>query len=472
MFDVSAPSLLEAVLVTLALVLAVPSLVLGVECLVGALAPVRCRLPLRLGVRAAVLVPAHDEEPVLADALRALRPELGPRDRLVVVADNCTDRTADVARALGAQVVERHDPERRGKGWALAFGLRALADDPPDVVVVVDADCRLSPGAIERLAGHAAATQRPVQADYVHAPADASPRSAVSGFAFLLKNRVRPRGLAALGLPSQLTGSGEAFPWALVAHLHEGALGEGALAEDYQAGVELGLRGAPPLPCVCTACTSALPDRPQAAETQRRRWEHGHLTVLLRHAPRLLAAGLRGLRPGVVAQALDLLVPPVTFLALFQVLALALGAVVAAAGGTPWPLVVALVGSSVAALGVGVAWWRCGRDVLPPRLLAAVPAYVAWKLPSYAAYLTGRGETRYGRTERPAALVAGAGHSFRARVSSGLEPATLLDALQLTPAQRAWLEAQAQTPAGRAAVIARLIDAAMVAPPRELAEKG
>lgn len=469
MLDAHAPALeglLSAGLILLALALAAPSLVLAVECVVGALSSARCRLPVRPGVRTAVLVPAHDEEAVLGATLRALRPELGPRDRLVVVADNCTDRTAEVAEAEGAEVVERHDPERRGKGWALAFGVRALAADPPDVVVVVDADCRVSPGAVARLAGHAAATRRPVQADYVHAPSDATARSAVSGFAFLLKNRVRPRGLAALGLPSQLTGSGEAFPWALVAGADAGALGEGALAEDYRAGLELGLRGAPPLPCVCTRCTSALPDRAPAAATQRRRWEHGHLAVLLQHAPRLLRAGVARGRTDMVAQALDLLVPPVTFLALLQALALALGVVAAAAGLSSWPLALALSSSYLAGLGVSAAWWRFGRDVLPPRRLVAVPAYVAWKVPMYAAYLLGRGETRYGRTPRPVALLepaAPAPQRFRDRIDADLEPALQLDAQLLTPAQRAWLDAQAKTSADRAAVIGRLIDQAMTA---------
>ena len=117
--------------------------------------------------RVAVLVPAHNESvgiiPTLADAQSQLR----SGDRLLVVADNCSDDTAEVARAGGAAVLEREDPERRGKGYALSAGVAHLSADPPDIVVIVDADCRLSPNAIPRLAARCAQSRRPTQANYV-----------------------------------------------------------------------------------------------------------------------------------------------------------------------------------------------------------------------------------------------------------------------------------------------------------------
>ena len=70
----------------------------------------------------AVLVPAHDEEEGIAATLAAVLAQLGPHDRLLVVADNCSDATAAVARAAGAEVVERSS-DLRGKGYALAHGI-------------------------------------------------------------------------------------------------------------------------------------------------------------------------------------------------------------------------------------------------------------------------------------------------------------------------------------------------------------
>ena len=105
----------------------VPLAVLAVECL-AALLPAR---PSPDGPRpsCAVLVPAHDEEAGLPATLAALWPQLEAGDRLLVVADNCTDRTAAVARAAGAEVLERRDPDRRGK--ALRPGRRGRRSSEP-----------------------------------------------------------------------------------------------------------------------------------------------------------------------------------------------------------------------------------------------------------------------------------------------------------------------------------------------------
>src|SRR5438270_1023185 len=111
--------------------------------------------------RGVVLVPAHDEEGGIVATIHSILPQLGPDDRLVVVADNCTDGTAQVARSAGATVLERHDTSRRGKGYALDFGVRALEPDPPAVVVIVDADCVAHPGTVDRLLQQVAATGRP-----------------------------------------------------------------------------------------------------------------------------------------------------------------------------------------------------------------------------------------------------------------------------------------------------------------------
>src|SRR5205085_6347229 len=82
--------------------------------------------------RVAVLMPAHNEAAGIAASLATVTPQLVAGDRLLVVADNCVDDTAAVAAAAGAEVVQRRDTTRRGKGYALGFGLRHLAPDPPE----------------------------------------------------------------------------------------------------------------------------------------------------------------------------------------------------------------------------------------------------------------------------------------------------------------------------------------------------
>ncbi len=105
-------------------------------------------------VSTVVLIPAHNEEAGLDRALRGILATLGPRDEVLVVADNCTDRTAEIARGLGARVVERHDTTRRGKGFALAFGVNALRGSP-EAMVILDADCRVNEQTVQLLAAEA-----------------------------------------------------------------------------------------------------------------------------------------------------------------------------------------------------------------------------------------------------------------------------------------------------------------------------
>ena len=389
------PSLIAGVLSG---ALTVPATVLCVESL-AALVPNRSRPSGSVGARPrmAILVPAHDEEAGIARTVIALRAELGPGDRLLVIADNCSDATAERARGAGAEVAERSDPARRGKGFALSFGAKVLASDPPDVVIVMDADCRVERGTLELLARTAHASRRPTQAVYLMHSPERDPRSAVSEFAFLLRNLVRPLGLARLGCPCQLTGTGMAFPWPL---FRDAPATESFLVEDLLMGHELAILGSPPALGEDVSVGADFPTRDAASLKQRRRWEHGQLAVLLGTAPRLLAAGLRRADFGLVALGLDALVPP---LALFVVLeggALALGLGVALLGGSAVPLALAAFGASALGVGVGAAWATRGREVLRLSDLAAIPGYVLWKLPLYGSFVKKGAHREWERTER------------------------------------------------------------------------
>src|ERR1700722_495891 len=124
--------------------------------------------------RIAVLVPAHNESVGLLDTLNDIKAQLHSGDRLLVVADNCTDDTAEVAKTIGAEVTERNDPNKIGKGYALAWGVRHLSADPPATTIVIDADCRLGRDTLDSLATMSAMTKRPVQALYLMGAPDDS----------------------------------------------------------------------------------------------------------------------------------------------------------------------------------------------------------------------------------------------------------------------------------------------------------
>jgi cellulose synthase/poly-beta-1,6-N-acetylglucosamine synthase-like glycosyltransferase len=338
--------------------------------------------------RLAVLVPAHNEEAQIAQTLRAVRTQLGVSDRLVVVADNCTDLTAQMAASEGAEVIARADAERRGKGYALDFGVRHLALDPPDVVVIVDADCDVTAGTLDRLVRLCSRTGRPVQSLYLMGVADGSGFGArFAQFAWVVKNQVRPSGLYRLGLPCQLMGTGMAFPWAKI---RGSALASSNLVEDMKLGIDLARAGSPPLFSPDTLVHSTFPASSQGVRGQRTRWEHGHLLTILQEAPRAFIQGVTTLNLPLAAMALDLAVPPLALLGLTTLLLWGTAVPLAMLAGAAVPLAIASIALGLLGISTLLAWWRFGRAILSTGDLLLAPLYMLRKLPLYAGFLVSR----------------------------------------------------------------------------------
>ena len=334
-----------------------------------------------------------------------------------VVADNCDDRTAELASRAGAEVVVRIDPEHHGKGYALQSGLRALRENPPQVVVVIDADCLAEPQSIDTLARLAWSTQRPVQAlnRTDRHPAN-GPIQAVSLLANRFGNLIRPLGLSALGVPCRLAGTGMAIPW----HLAESAQPAGdSIVEDMQLGIDLARQGHLPLFCPDASVTSALPPTGRAFLSQRTRWDHGHLRTASVQIPRLLALAVGRRSWPLLGAALDLSIPPLTLLVALW-LAVGLFAGVAWWLGASWLPVGLLAGGGVAlAAALGLGWATFCRRQVPLRTFAAVPLYMLRKLPIYVGFLV-RQQHAWVRTERAAML---ADESLESRRESRNAPA-------------------------------------------------
>jgi cellulose synthase/poly-beta-1,6-N-acetylglucosamine synthase-like glycosyltransferase len=388
------------VLIAVAGVVAAAVAVFCIEVVAATVLPQRRVRVLFSGPRppTAVLVPAHNEGANLLLTLADIRGQLRAGDRLLVVADNCDDDTAAVAAAGGAEVIERHDPERRGKGHALEFGIRHLASDPPGVVIVVDADCRLARDAIDQLVAACGATGRPVQALYLMtAPSGSQINHQVAQFAWRVRNWLRPLGLDALGLPCQMMGTGMALPWAVIGSAN---LGNGCIVEDLVLGLDLALAGHPPLFWPAARVTSEFASSLAGVGSQRKRWEQGHIQTILETAPRLLGGALVRLDGHLLAQSLDLAVPPLSLLGLLVVASAAVSGTAALLGVSHIPLAISGASLLAFAAALAMAWLKCGRDVLPPGALLLLAPYLAGKLRLYCRLLLGGAESQWVRTDR------------------------------------------------------------------------
>ena len=390
--------LLDGAMVLVSILLLIPACVLALQVLAASR---RSQAPeseaSTVRPRVAVLMPAHNESAGIVSALNSVRSQLRAGDRLLVVADNCSDDTASVAAAAGAEVVERHDDTRRGKGYALDFGVRHLDADPPDIGIIVDADCSVAPGAIDRLAHQCARTGRTAQALYLmHSPEGAGLKTRLAELAWIVKNQVRPLGSLSLGLPCQLMGTGMAFPWA---SLRTAPLATGHIVEDVKLGLDLASVGAAPMFCPQALVTSQFPSQADGLVAQRTRWEHGHLGMILSHGPTLLWRAVVERRWSLIAMVVDLCVPPLASLVLAMIAWLGLSAVYWAAGGAALPLVIAGAALILLTLSILLAWSGFGRHVLSLGELLAAPGYALSKLPVYLRFWRKR-QVEWVRTER------------------------------------------------------------------------
>jgi 1,2-diacylglycerol 3-beta-glucosyltransferase len=358
----------------------------------------------------AVIVPAHDEQEMIAVCVRSLMEQNYPGRlyRVVVIADNCTDATAAMAARAGAEVMVRQVPDLRGKGPALRWAMdRLLAEpSPPDAVVVVDADAIADPDFLRELECVFAAGHPVVQSDDILQVENGQRRALLEAAALLLRNRVRFAGRAVLGLPASLCGNGmllgrsvlQAHPWQAF-----------SATEDSEYSLSL-LRAGLPTAFARRATVAAAPTAGgQGAYTQSLRWDGGRIALARAWTLPLLRQGMRRVDPTLLSAALDLAVPPLGALVMATAAGcliaggLAVGGLIPAWGLAPWLLaLVALPGYLL----VGLA--SCRVPAATYRAFLLTPWFLVRKLRVYLRLARGGMDTgRWVRTQRPSEAQAG-----------------------------------------------------------------
>jgi cellulose synthase/poly-beta-1,6-N-acetylglucosamine synthase-like glycosyltransferase len=323
-----------------------------------------------------ILIPAHDEELLIEACLVSLDAMHYPRAarEVVVVADNCTDATAERVRARGVTCLERTDPVQRGKPWAVAWALKQVPIDSYHGVVVLDADSIVDPGFLRALS-----RRSPVEGKVIQGYIDVSnpEESAVTRMArvwstvrFQVINYLKVH--AGLNVP---LGDGLCIGTRVLAQHGWSAFSLSETWEIYASMTAVGVR--------CVAASDAHLGAQEArslrqSASQRKRWTAGRLTVLGRYGPAIFASGEIGFR-----QKLDSLAELTALGPAAHLGAASLLAAFAFLSGIPSGTEIAIALLASLARPVIYTTVALARDPAPgraARAFAFLPFYVVWRL--------------------------------------------------------------------------------------------
>ena len=328
-----------------------------------------------------LIVPAHNEaaaiEAVVANLLQLDWPDDGYR--VMVVADNCSDTTATLARAAGAEVLERHDTENRGKGYALEYAFQeSQAKGWADAVVVVDADSEVSANMLEAFATRIEHGAQVIQAHYGVLNPDDSWRTRLMAIALAAFHQVRSRARERLKLSCGIRGNGWCATHAVLREVPYSAY---SLAEDIEFGIHLGLAKHRVHYADEVQVAGMMVSGEQASRSQRQRWEGGRWELLRQKLLPLLRASFRPGGTVCLDLALDLLVPPLSYVFINIVIFILVANIVALIEPTTktWLWLGAFCGISLV-MYVLRGWQLSGVGLRGLVDLVRAPFFVLWKV--------------------------------------------------------------------------------------------
>ncbi len=336
-------------------------------------------------VRFDILVPAHNEQALIQRTVTNLLQMDWPADsyRVLVVADNCTDNTAALARAAGAHVIERHHERLRGKGHALEFGFHASQSSGwADAVVVVDADSEATPNLLTACAARIVNGAQAVQVYYGVRDPHASWRTRLMCIALAAFHRLRSRARERLNVSCGIRGNGWCVTHAVLKRVPYKAF---SLAEDIEYGILLGIAGFRVHYADEAVVAGEMVSDAASATTQRQRWEKGRFQLVADKTLSLIDASLRQPSKVCFDLALDLLVLPLAYIAL-NVAALVAVALLLwwwEPTASSWLWLCAACAFSLA-LYVLRGWQLSGVGIRGLADLARAPFFIAWKVAAMA----------------------------------------------------------------------------------------
>ena len=345
----------------------------------------------------AILVPAHNEATLLPLLLESVRNNDYPAQlyEVFVVADNCTDATAEIGRSLGAVVYERSDAQLRGKPHALKWLIGRLADrsEEFDAYLFLDADSQVSSNFLAAMDRNLREGYQAVQSYYAVSNPAASPLSALRYIAFVLKHNVRPMGKRALGLSCGLFGTGMAFSREIIERYGWESF---TLAEDIEHFMKLTNDGVAVRFAHEAVLWSDMPTSFEEARGQNLRWERGRLDMARRFSLPFLVQGLLKGDMRKVDAAIEQLIPPmsITYAAGALLLLLTLPTL------QPWLIGLGVAVNAALLTHLVLGLITAGAPAAVYKAFAFAPVFIAWKLVIYVQAMAVK-ELPWVRTQRP-----------------------------------------------------------------------
>jgi len=343
-------------------------------------------------IKLAVVIPAHNEEKGLPQTLKSLLDCSEPlaRGDLIVIADNCSDGTAQVAERFGVRLIERFDEKLRGKGYALNTAFSQLIKEDYDGFIVVDADTIVDKNFIDAYRRFFASGESAGQAVYRVKNASVNLRTRLMNIAFLAFNLLRPKGRHNLGLSCGILGNGFALSKATLEAIPYDSF---SVVEDLEHHLRLIRAGYKVRYLHNTTVWSDMPSNSKEAKSQRERWEGGRFRMVRELVPQLLKDIIKHGRLGMIEPLLELLLLPLGFHVVLVLILLLIGTGALKIVALLALLVIVL--HVIAAMILGKAGWQDWRALL------AAPFYILWKLANLGGILrTARKNADWKRTSR------------------------------------------------------------------------
>ncbi len=344
-----------------------------------------------------VLIPAHDEGKVIGKTLEHLK-KLRPSGKLeiAVIADNCTDSTAEIADGYGITVHERIDADNRGKGYALEWAIKLYNLDDFDAVVVVDADTIVQENMLEVMSQSFDSGAGAVQLYYGFSIEQKTALSYLQKIANIVENKLFYKPRAILGLPILLRGTGMAIkskvlknhPWNSHSITEDVEFAVNLIREGYAIDFNTNSE-------VYAAATSSY----EQSQSQKMRWAAGTFELIKNYFLKLLKDGFTNARSDLIELGLSFLILSRPMLVYIVVL----GSIFALCSQQTlrWPLVywgLILIGLLSIYMLSGIVFIK--EKYQACRAMVQIPKYAVWFLAVQVKALMSSGKLGWKRTER------------------------------------------------------------------------